>query len=135
VTDRKKQKAKPSDQPEWFAWNVSSVSDCRRLETIALLLEHDERLLTFLFDFKCPRLRKNSDQLIAEAHDFSASELLLIRTTIDIWKGGEDAVIEQPLNTCDRDAMVRFIRAHSKKFETKSCTRLLTMKKNGVFCL
>ncbi len=132
----RKPSGKRSDKPEWFAWSETNLADSRRLETIALIFKHDERLLSRLFDFQSPRLRAPAAQLIANNADLNPSELLLIRCAIDIWNGEGHANLSEILRHWDGEVLVRLVRAlcHLKEIRNEVMHALID-DENGGFCL
>jgi hypothetical protein len=124
------------NNPEWFSWHTVSLSESHRLQTIAILLGTDRRLMKFLFDFKNPRLRLPTEELLKSSQCFSRGEQLLIAAAIDIWSEAGVFSFASALNHFDDTNMSRLVRAicHLREIREEVMHGLID-DQNGGFCL
>lgn len=64
-----------------------SRGSLRIFEAICVLLNHDEKLLNFIFEAGGKRLRERAGILKEDSWNFEESEQLLIRVALDLWSG------------------------------------------------
>lgn len=121
---------------KWFSWESVSISESHRLESIALLLNTDARLMKFLFDFSKPRLRLPVDELMQQTQGLSRGEQLLVQAAVDIWCGEGNFKFAAALNTLDDTNISRLIRSicHLREIREEVMHGLID-DQNGGFCL
>lgn len=115
-----------------------SLQDSRKLETISLLLNHDEKLLEFLFNFGRPALRQEPKVLIEESITLSPSNRIKILSAIDIWKDYDSGgtTLSEILKSMDPSGLVNLVRAlcHLREIRNEVMHALID-DENGGFCL
>lgn len=95
-------------------WKNASPNEIRLHECISLLLGYDKRLVEFVFDPECPRIRKRAGILREDAFFFSHGEQLLIRAALDFWSGGGQLALWEMLEMWDSATWHRFTHAVAK---------------------
>ena len=89
----------------------SGIEKIHRVHAIAILLNHEEHFLRFLFDKNKDELSRSGLELRKESECFSHSEQLIIRAALDIWDESGKLCLSECLSTWDSEFWIRFTRA------------------------
>jgi len=117
-----------------LVWSNGTSHSRNLFQVIVCLFRNHPKLLEFLFDKECPRLRRSCRDLKAEATRFSTSEELLVRVALDLWQEGPgydfgDACIWEllTLEGDDFEAVLSSLQLLKEKYHTGaglSCRQL-----------
>ena len=93
-----------------FTWSSASPSEQLLFNAISLLLNHEERLLLFLFDPREPKLRKRAGILKEDAWNLETEDQLLVRAALDIWSGSGHLALWECLEQWESIHWIQLIR-------------------------
>lgn len=66
-------------------WVSAGQGERRLYRAIAAIVGDGDGLLEFLFDPKCPKLRRPADELLIASSGLSSGDRLLVKLAIDLW--------------------------------------------------
>jgi hypothetical protein len=91
-------------------WKNVGRAERKMMESLNLILSGHEKLLEFLFEADCPRLRQDAKTLIHHADGFSSGEQILIRLALDIWCGVGDVRLWEMIEQLDDESFRQAIK-------------------------
>ena len=105
-------------------WKGVGRHENKMMETMNIIFNEHEKLLDFLFEDNCPKLRQEANLLLLAARGFSSGEQLLVRVGIDLWNGEANVKLWELVERLDENNFEQIFKAilHLKKSEDEGMT-------------